>query len=218
MSISQLDHNEITCFHFVGVKSLWSILMYEIADTAIISQKGPVYSSGLSDKGEQFLPSRRQKLKDMNSKTRCNLLLDKGLFRELCVVGKKLHVETGKVGKIFREKRMVYQGIQNLSPSQHTILSKVPKFLCREMIASLLLPSRKALPALCTPDRLWFQRQRPCRLSYYLSGTRDRAYGSQVLPSFAMSEWIELRVVQTQGQNTWIMIQGELSKMTGNLS
>lgn len=96
--------------------------MYKIANTAIISQKGPVYSSGLSDKGEQCLPNRRQKLKDMNSKTRYNLLLDKGIFRKLCVVGKKLYFETGKVGKIFREKRMVYQGIQNLLPSQHTIL------------------------------------------------------------------------------------------------
>lgn len=162
-------------------------------------------------KGSSFF-----QVEDKNSKTRYNLLLDRGIFRELCVVGKRLHVETGKVGKIFREKRMVYQGFQNLLPSLHTILSKVPKFLCREMIASLLVPSRKALPALCTPDRLGFQRQRPCRLSYYLSETRDRAYGSQVLPS--MSEWIELRVVQTRGQNTWIMIQGELSKMTGNLS
>lgn len=214
MSISRLDHSEITCFHFVGAKSLTR--MYDIAtNTAIISQKGPVYPFGLSDKGKKCLPIRRDL---MNSKTRCNLLLDKGIFRELCVVRKRLHVETGKVGKIFWEKQIIYEGIQNLLPSLHSILYKVPKFLYREMIASLLVSSLKALPALCTPNGLWFQRQRPCRLSYCLSGTRDRAYGSQVLPSFAMSKWTELRVVQTQGQNTWIMIQGELSKMTGNLS
>lgn len=83
--------------------------MDEIANTAVISQKGSVYPLGLSDKGEQCLPNRRDL---MNSKTWCNLLLDKGIFRELCVGGKRLHFETGKVGKIVREKRMVYQGIR----------------------------------------------------------------------------------------------------------
>lgn len=75
--------------------------MYEIANTAVISQKGSVYPLGLSDKGEQCLSNRRDL---MNSKTWCNLLLDKGIFRELCVGGKRLHFETGKVGKIVRSE------------------------------------------------------------------------------------------------------------------